>query len=124
MRYSLSSLHKLHLVLLIIKSTGMCNTSLSMEERSLMDHINHLLDESCTSGFAFSDGVLICCVSSVVMKIDNDTQSLHHNVEPLTLSSLLLVYIYKLIGLPDLNQRSISGLISADLGHIVQLTTL
>ena len=35
-----------------------------------MDHINHLLDESFPSGFAFSDGVLICCVSSVVMKIE------------------------------------------------------
>ena len=34
-----------------------------------MDHINHLLDGSFTSGFAFS-GVLFCCVSSVVMKIE------------------------------------------------------
>ena len=48
----------------------MCNTSLSMEECSLMDHINHLLDESFSSGFAFS-GVLLCCVSSVIIKTNN-----------------------------------------------------
>ena len=39
----------------------------------IVKHINHLLDESFLSGFAFSDGVLICCVASVVMKIDNNT---------------------------------------------------
>ena len=34
-----------------------------------MDHINHLLDGSVTSGFAFSCA-LLCCVASVVMKIE------------------------------------------------------
>ena len=32
----------------------------------IAEHVNHLLDESFPSGLAFSDGVLICCVSSVV----------------------------------------------------------
>ena len=40
-----------------------------MKEWSLMDYIDHLLDESFPSGFAFS-GVLICCVASVVMEIE------------------------------------------------------
>ena len=34
-----------------------------------MDHIYHLLDESFPSVIAFS-GVLLCCVASVVMKIE------------------------------------------------------
>ena len=34
-----------------------------------MDHINHLLGGSFPSVFAFS-GVLLCCVSSEVMKIN------------------------------------------------------
>ena len=32
----------------------------------IVEHVNHLLDESFPSGLAFSDGVLLCCVSSVV----------------------------------------------------------
>ena len=57
-------------------------------------HVNHLLDESFPSGLAFSDGVLICCVSPVVMEIDIMIHLLHHNV---TLSSLLLVYTSRLM---------------------------
>ena len=65
----------------------------------IVKHVNHLLDKSFPSGFAFSDGVMICCVASVVMKIDNDTLNyyMHHNVDPLTLSSLLLVYTSRLM---------------------------
>ena len=37
-----------------------------MRFRIMAQHINQLLDESFPSGFAFS-GVLLCCVSSVVI---------------------------------------------------------
>ena len=36
----------------------------------LIEHVNHLLNKSIPSGFAFS-GVLVCCVSSVAMKVVN-----------------------------------------------------
>ena len=39
----------------------------------IVKHVNYLLDKSFPSGLVFSNGVLICCVSSVVTRIDNDT---------------------------------------------------
>ena len=65
MRYSVSSLHKLHLVLLIIYRV--CVIQVCQWKNDLL--WNHLLDESFPSVIAFSC-VLFCCVSSVVMKIE------------------------------------------------------
>ena len=66
-----------------------------MIEWSLMDYIDHLLDESFPSGFAFS-GVLLCCVSSVVMKIDYQYCY--------KLDTHISIYM-QINGLPDLNQH-------------------
>ena len=42
----------------------------------IVKHVNLLLN---ASGFAFS-GVLLCCISSVVMRIDNDTLYYSNNI--------------------------------------------
>ena len=50
----------------------------------------HLLDESFSSGLAFSDGVLFCCVSSVVMRIE--LQIIRCNDAVLLVSVIVITY--------------------------------
>ena len=51
--------------------------------------MNHLLDGSFPSGFAFS-GVLFCCVSSVVMRIE--LQIIRCNDAVLLVSVIVITY--------------------------------
>ena len=75
----------------------------------IVKHVNLLLN---ASGFAFS-GVLLCCVSSVVMRIDNDTLYYSNNINYDQLLSLTN-YLMKEKLLMELLQLPMKTLYPAD----------